>query len=203
MACARWWLLGLMAVGACRTVRPEDVPAATTAAASPAAAFPGASALLSGLDLGGERGLRHGDRLLSSVTLYEGERVTRRLLRLEVDRDDPELRTLLLAVTQNETKQQLAARPTRPMGPLLLLTDADGNELQRSRIDTYDAHLESGFTAGVLAHQRNEPLPVAVAQLQLLEICKLLGSDAVLKRMLGEVASPPLDIRLLWRRTLR
>jgi hypothetical protein len=89
------------------------------------------------------------------------------------------------------------------MGLLLLLADADGNELQRSRIDTYDAHLESSFTAGVLAHQRNDPLPVAVAQLQLLEICKLLGSDAVLKRMLGEVASPPLDIRLLWRRTLR
>ena len=203
MASARWWILGLMAVGACHAVRPEDVPAATTAAASQPAEFPGAAALLSGFDLGGERGLRHGDRLLYGVTLHDGERVTRRMLRLEVDRDDPELRTRLLHVTQNETKQPIAARPSRPMGLLLLLADADGNELQRSRIDTYDAHLESSFVAGVLAHQRNEPLPVAVALLQLFEICKLLGSDAVLKRMLGEVSSPPLDIRLLWRRTLR
>jgi hypothetical protein len=202
MACTRWWILGLLAVGACRTVRPEDVPTATTAAASQAAAFPGAPSLLSGFDLGGERGLRHGDRLLYGVTLQDGERVSRRLLRLEVDRDDPELDTHLLLVQQKEPQRRLASRPTRPMGLLLLLTDADGKELQRSRIDTFDAHLESSFTAGVLAQQRNDPLPVAVATLQLLEICNLLGSDAILKRLLGEVASVPLDIRLLWRRRL-
>ena len=180
MACARWWILGLMAVTSCRTLRPEDVPAATTAVASQAAAFPGAPSLLSGFDLGGERGLRHGDRLLYGVTLHDGERVARRMLRLEVDRDDPELRTRLLSVDQNEPPRRLASRPTRPMGLSLLLTDASGTELQRSRIDTFDAHLESSFPAGVLAQQRNDPVPVAVATLQLLEICNLLGSDAIL-----------------------
>jgi hypothetical protein len=192
-----------MVVGACQVVRPEDVPAAMTAAASQPAAFPGAAALLSGFDLGGERGLRHGDRLLYGVTLHDGERVARRLLRLEVDRDDQGLDTHLMVVQQQEPARRLVSRPTRPMGLSLLLTDALGNELQRSRIDTFDAHLESSFAAGVLAQQRNDPVPVAVATLQLLEICNLLGSDAILKRLLGEVASVPLDIRLLWRRTLR
>jgi len=198
----RWSLLVLMAFGACRAVRPEDVPAVVLAATSPPTAFPGATSLLPGFDLGGERGLRHGDRLLYGVTLHDGERVTRRLLQLEVDRDDPRLDTHLILVRQKEPERRLASRPTRKMGLRLLLTDAAGTELQRSRIDTFDAILESSFTAGVLAQQRNDPLPVAVATLQLLEICNLLSSDPILKRLLGEVASVPLDIRLLWRRSL-
>jgi hypothetical protein len=204
---AVWILLGLLAA-ACSTVRPGDVPTVPPAAADRVAptAFPGADGLLAGFDLSGEVGLRHGDRLLYGITIDAGDGAPpiRRLLRVEVERDPATLDSHWWSIRQREPPLVLCGRPSRPMHLALLLADADGNEVQRSRIErTHDVFFESSFVEGVLAQRRSEALPVAIANLQLLEICNLLGADAILKRLLGQVAKVPWDVSLLWRQELR
>lgn len=214
---------GLLA--ACSALRPEDVPepaAATAAAASAndverAKHFPGAGALLRGFDFAGERQLRDGDTLLFGVTLQDGARNQHRLLQLSVERDDPELKTALATLSRASGTRSSAGkseplalivleRPTRKLQVALRLFEADGRELARSRLDTMDVHLESSFVAAVQALRRGNSFQQKNQQLvvhsQLGAIASMLANDPVLKQLLAEVASVPLDVRLLWRREL-
>lgn len=220
---AGWTTLGLLA--ACSAVRPEDVPepAAATASvtatenAGRAARFPGADALLRGFDFAGERQLRNGDTLLFGVTVRDGERNQHRLLQLAVERDDPELKTALATLSRAIGTRSSAGksepfarivleRPTRKLQVALRLFEADGRELARSRLDTRDVHLESSFVAAVQALRRGNRFQQENQQLvvhsQLGAIATMLANDPVLKQLLAEVASVPLDVRLLWRREL-
>jgi hypothetical protein len=93
-------------------------------------------------------------------------------------------------------------RPTRDLVVALQLFDGDGRELAQSRLKTMDLVLESSFVAAVQALRRGDQDQEVVVRAQLAEIASLLANDPVLKRLLAEVASVPLDLRLLWRREL-
>lgn len=217
--------VGCVLLAACSALRPEDVPepaAATAVAASAneaesAQRFPGAAGLLRGFDFAGERQLRNGDTLLFGVTVQDGERKQHRLLQLVVERDDPELNTALATLSRpggtasvggkrEPVALRVMERPTRKLQVALRLFDADGRELACSRLDTMDVHLESSFVVAVQAlrrgnnfQQKNQEL---VVHSQLGAIATMLANDPVLKQLLAEVASVPLDLRLLWRREL-
>ena len=199
---------GLLA--ACSALRPEDVPepaaataaAATTNDAERAQRFPGAEALLRGLDFAGERQLRDGDTLLFGVTVHDTAATKRWLLRLVVERDDPELKTTLATMRRFADQRVVMQRPTRELVVALQLFDGDGRELAQSRLQTMDLVLESSFVAAVQALRRGDQDQEVVVRTQLAEIARLLANDPVLKRLLAEVASVPLDLRLLWRREL-
>ena len=206
-------VVGCGLLAACSALRPEDVPepAAATAAAAVtandaerAARFPGAAGLLRGFDFAGERQLRGGDTLLFGVTVQDGERKQHRLLRLVVERDDPELKTALAQARAEPSPNAriVLERPTRRVRVALVLFDADGRELATSRLDTFDVALEMSFVAAVRALRRGDLDQQAVVRAQLTSIAALLVDDSVLKALLAEVASIPFDLRLLWRRVL-
>lgn len=210
-ACARVVSgVGCVLLAACSALRPEDVPepaAATAAAASAndaerAKHFPGADALLRGFDFAGERQLRDGDTLLFGVTVHDPASTNRWLLRLVVERDDPELKTALATMRRLTDQRVVMQRPTRELVVALQLCDGDGRELAQSRLQTMDLVLESSFVAAVQALRRGDQDQEVVVRTQLAEIARLLANDPVLKRLLAEVASVPLDVRLLWRREL-
>lgn len=199
---------GLLA--ACSALRPEDVPepAAATAAAAAAtnderaARFPGAAGLLRGFDFAGERQLRDGDTLLFGVTVQDGENVQRRLLRMVVERDDPELEAVMATMRRSVGEPVVRQRVTRDLAVGLQLFDAEGRAMTASRLTTMDVVLESSFVAAVQALRRGDADQELVVNAQLAEIARLLANDPVLKLLLAEVASVPWDVRLLWRREL-
>lgn len=202
--------VGCVLFAACAALRPEDVPepAAATAAAATAndaeraARFPGAAGLLRGFDFAGERQLRDGDTLLFGVTVHDAAATKRWLLRLVVERDDPELKTALATMRRLTDQRVVMQRPTRELVVALQLFDGDGRELAQSRLQTMDLVLESSFVAAVQALRRGDQDQEVVVRTQLAEIAGLLANDPVLNRLLAEVASVPLDLRLLWRREL-
>jgi hypothetical protein len=203
-------VVGCGLLAACAALRPEDVPepagataaAATTNDAERAARFPGAAALLRSFDFAGERQLRDGDTLLFGVTVHDAAATQQWLLRLVVERDDPELATTLATMRRYSDQRVVMQRPTRDLVVALQLFDGDGRELAQSRLKTMDLVLESSFVAAVQALRRGDQDQEVVVRAQLAEIASLLANDPVLKRLLAEVASVPLDLRLLWRREL-
>ena len=149
--------------------------------------------------------------------MQDGARNQHRLLQLSVERDDPELKTALATLSRASGTRSSAGkseplalivleRPTRKLQVALRLFEADGRELARSRLDTMDVHLESSFVAAVQALRRGNSFQQKNQQLvvhsQLGAIASMLANDPVLKQLLAEVASVPLDVRLLWRREL-
>lgn len=201
------WLLFLpcLVPAACTTLRPEDAPAVAPAAASTAAAdFPGAAGILSGFELGGERTLRDGDQLLFGVAAHQGERTQRYLLRIRVARRLPGTDVVGAKISgRDPDKLPIPPRLTRRLDLDLTLFSAAGQELARSRItEQPDMFFETSFLPGIHAFGTADSRPADLASMQLFEISKMLQQDPILKRLLGEVASIPLDLRLLWRREI-
>jgi hypothetical protein len=188
-------------------VSPADVPAAAAAAFTPEAAtkWPGAAAILPGIDVAGERELRPGDRVLYGIELARGDRIVRKLLRIEVVRGTPahDLGTLTFHGTEALRIAPVPARVARLVELEFTLFEADGRELQRSRSDaTADYFLEESFVAGIVAARSGDVRTASIASARLLQIVRLLQQDTILKQLLAEVASIPFDLRLLFRRDI-
>ena len=211
MRCPAAWSVGLggaCLLSGCATTRPEDVPQAAPAAFTAAVdgRWPGASGILRGLQLDGERTLRSGDCVLYGLEIAQGERVTRHLLRIEVQRPRPNFvrGTLWFKPGEEGAQRQIPDRIIRPVELEFVLFDEQGKELQRSRSEqTPDWAFETSFLEGIRAANTGDVATETMASLRLLQIVNLLNADPILKRLLGEVASIPLDLRLLFRRELR
>jgi len=191
---------------ACAAIRPEDVPDAQRAAAAGAVAeFPGASAILTGLDLSGEQALRDGDQVLYGVELADGERIRRHLLRIQVRRKEPgqDTGSASVLVAEGVKLPPVPTRMTRLLDLDLTLFDVDGKEVQRSSIGVaMDFVFAESFIAGIVGRRDGDAQQERLARLRLEVIAGLLTNDPVLRHLLAEAASVPWDVRLLFRREM-
>jgi hypothetical protein len=202
-ACAALALLA-----SCASVRPEDVPTprGLEAAAARPPEFPGAASLLAGIDLAGERALRHGDRVLYGVEAQRGDRVERFLLRITASRHRPgfDLGSATITTHKDGVLTNERTRRVRRLDLGLELFDAHGAPLATSRIsDAADMIFEESFVDGITAAAEQDHLAHGLAAARLVEIVKLLQSDPILHDLVGRVAVVPWDLRLLFRRELR
>lgn len=197
------WLV-LSGAAACAVLRPEDAAAIEPVGPAPAveAAFPGARELMAGLDLHGERSLRDGDRVLFGVEVERATGVRCHLLQVCVRRRlFGEDFGVARFVRRDEGRGHIPDRPTRLIDLELTLFDANGRQLESSRIErAMELVFDESFVDGIRGSQRGDPRSEDVAVLRLGEIASLLQSDPILMRLLAEVASIPWDVRLLFRR---
>lgn len=86
----------------------------------------------------------------------------------------------------------------------LVLRTPKGEELRRSRIEKVpDSILDESFVEAIGSNERDDARLQAVSTLRLVWIVQMLQSDPILRDLLRQAASLPLDLRLLWRRVLR
>ncbi|MBL8755327.1 MAG: hypothetical protein JNK15_18655 [Planctomycetes bacterium] len=203
-------LLGFVLLAACAAVRPADVPTVASAVlvADAARTWPGAGAVLAGFDTRGEGALRHGDRVLYGIELARGDAFERRLLLVEVVRDGFPMQRLgsVWFKAPAAAPGTFVAPERRIRGVELALTmfDEHGRELQRSRGGQVpDWVLEAGFVDDIRAVRAGDAATDAIASVRLLWVVQMLQDDAILNGLLRQVASVPLDPRLLFRRELR
>lgn len=197
----------LLPLAACGVLRPEDTVAPTAIAVTSGAAadYPGAAAILAGFDLGGEATVRHGDRVLYGVDLVRGDQTERRLLLIEARRDEPAMLARVNFSTNREATRPPAPRICRAIGFALTLMDADGRELERSRIQrSFDYIFQESFVAGIAGARTGDQFAAHTCSWRLVEVAKLLDADPILAQLLRGAARIPWDPRLLfgWSITL-
>lgn len=199
-------LLTAFAASACGTLRPEDaaIVAPLAADAALAADYPGAATVCPGVDLGGERSLREGDRALFGIEVVQGDAVHRHLLEVIAHRrrlGEDVGTARFVPAADAPVSPNVPDRMTRLFDLELVLRDAEGTEQQRSRIESaMELVFDESFVGGIVGAQRGDQRSELVARLRLGEIANLLERDPILKTLLRDVATIPWDVRLLWRR---
>src|SRR6185369_1259959 len=143
--------------------------------------------------------------VLYGIELARGETVARSLLRIVVHRGEPaqDGGTLAFRGPDDGNSSRIPSRVVRQVELEFTLFDERGEELMHSRCEpTPDFFFEESFVRGITAAREGDTRSQGIASARLLQIVRLLQQDAILKRLLGEVASVPWDLRLLFRREI-